>query len=160
MNWKALCYALAVGGLALPCLRAQESENRWPSIIGSRESEDEPVDSDEIDAEAADESSARGRWGGGWAQWSWRPRAWEWKQPAFMQRMSENSARSWRNTRRGVGNWMSQTGTQIRESTYDTWDAITRATTPRRAAQKQDVRPVPPSNGRVHEFLSRPRVKF
>lgn len=100
------------------------------------------------------------RWSNPFAELDLRPRPMEWRTPAFIKRMNENSMRAWRNTRRSVGHWASSTSTAIRNSTYDTWDAITHATTAQRPAEMDDGQQLSPSFGGVHEFLSKPRHKF
>ena len=89
-----------------------------------------------------------------------RPRPIEWRTPPFIKRMNENSARAWRTTRRNFGQWASSTGSAIRSSTYDNWEAITRGLKPKpRGGLDEQDRPAPNLGG-VNEFLARPKLKF
>ena len=103
---------------------------------------------------------AKPRWQNPLAEMNLRPRPIEWHTPAFVRRMNENSARMWRTTRRSVGHWASSTGAAIRNSTYDTWDAMTRSTTPKSQADPESSVQPAPNFGGVNEFLSKPKLKF
>lgn len=142
-----ICFSFAVESQA----QSTWSWKRW-NLFNKDDRYVEPV-------EITDEAT-KPRWQNPFADVNLRPRPMEWRTPAFVKRMNENSARAWRNTRRNVGNWATTTGTAIRDSTYDTWDAITRAVTPRPRSSTDDSEAVSPNFGGVNDFLARPKLKF
>jgi hypothetical protein len=99
------------------------------------------------------------RWTNPFADWKWRPRPIQWKTPEFLQRMSADSQRMWRKTKRNVSHWASSTGAAIRRSTGKTWNTITR-TSWSWTREDETPEPLSPSFGGVNEFLSRPKLKF
>lgn len=114
----------------------------------------------EVEPVELTDEPASTRWPPATAESNARPHSWEWRTPAFMRRMNENNVRLWRTTKRNVGHWASSTGTAIRNTTYDTWDAITRAATPKAKDEPDSVEPPSPNFGGVQEFLARPKLKF
>jgi hypothetical protein len=141
---------------------------RWNLFNKSREATSEMAEADGADvddstatetaAEAAEQPAASGSWKNPFAQWDLRPRPIEWRTPPAIKRMNENSARFWRKTRRSIGHWASSTGTSIRTSAYDTWDAMTRSIKPK--VQEGSGEQLSPNVSGVNEFLSRPKLKF
>jgi hypothetical protein len=152
---KELAIALAVVGLIFfPAECRGQSDWSWlkPSWLGKREIQEvEPI-------ELTDEPTPGGL-KNPFADWDWRPRPIEWRTPPFLRRMNENNARFWRNTRRSFAHWATTTGEAIRNSSYNTWDALTGSRSS--ASDQLDGANHPaPSFGGVHEFLARPKLKF
>lgn len=152
---KFFAFTISLVVLCSVCGRASaQSGWNWKRLnwFNKEQQEVEPV-------ELTDEP-AKPRWQNPFGEMSLRPRPIEWRTPAFMRRMNENSTRMWKSTRRSLGHWASSTGTAIRNSTYETWDAITRAASPKSATDgDKSARPAPNFGG-VNEFLARPKLKF
>ncbi len=115
---------------------------------------------EEVEPIEVTDEPAKPRWQSPFADLNLRPRPIEWRTPAFVRRMNENSARMWRTTRRSVGHWASSTSAAIRNSTYDTWEAMTRATAPDSQSDPESTSQPAPNFGGVHEFLAKPKLKF
>ncbi len=149
---QSIVFVVCVACVADCSAQSSWSLKRWNLFNKSEPQYVEPI-------ELTDEEP-KSRWQNPFADLNLRPRPIEWRTPPFLKRMNENSTRMWRSTRRSVGHWASSTTSAIRNSTYDTWDAITRTTTNQRPAETDDPQQLAPSFGGVHDFLAKPKLKF
>jgi hypothetical protein len=153
---KAFVIVLLIG-VGLVLCKSSWAQSRW-SWKGWNRPTDERTQNAEVEPiEITDDEQPSSAWTNPFANWNLKPKPVEWKTPAFIRRMNENNARMWRKTRRSIGHWASSTGEAIRNSTYDTWEAMSRAAYPEK--EPEPAHPSP-SFGGVHEFLNRPKLKF
>jgi hypothetical protein len=133
------------------------SWKRW-NLFNKSEPSEATEKSAELAEPSADEAVPRRQ--NMLSDWSIRPRPIEWRTPAFFKRMNENSTRMWRNTRRNFSDWAASTSATIRNSSYDTWEAITRGSTMKAKPKPTELEQATPNIGAVNEFLARPKLKF
>lgn len=153
---KAVVIILSIA-MGLVFCQSGWAQSDWDWTGWNRQADERTQNAEVEPIEITDEEQPSSAWKSPFAHWNLKPKPLEWKTPTFIRRMNESNARMWRKTRRSIGHWASSTGEAIRNSTYKTWDAMSRAAYPEESPEESHPAP---SFGGVHEFLNRPKLKF